>query len=367
MAAAQATRREFLATATAAGLGWAGRARAQAGTRAPVPRVNGGINVQPLRRFGADAPGARPLIVPELVDAQLQQVYELGFDGIRITVPFADTANLLASLAYVRAARAVGLDGVCILTDFSGLSTAQALWDARRRPELLLALCELFARPPAPAGPAVSEVGRIAFQILNEPTHFVGLAPDVYVREILRPTFAELKRIAPDVIVVAAAEVGNTAGPLRVRVMLEAGLQDFCDRIAYHVYSEDVLEALSGNVDRLVWITESGASGTARHLPWVRDTFALIRAGIDDVSRIFYYDLFDAQPGGFRAFDVVADSLGGYRAVAESVDLVDYWRSRVRAAEGGRPSARWSELVPDVTAYFADAADLRVVERLERL
>ncbi len=366
MNAARRTRREFLAAAAGLGLGTVARARG-AGAPELVPRVNGAINVQPLRRFGADPPGARPLIVPELVALQLEQVYELGFDGLRVSVPFADTANLLAALAYVRAARAVGIDGVCILTDFSGFASAQALIDERRRPQLLELLVELFARPPAPASAMLRDVGRIAFQVLNEPTHFVGLAPDVYVRSILRPAFADLKRLAPEVIVVSAAEVGNTAGPLRVRAMLEAGLQDFCDRIAYHVYSEDVIGPLGGNVDRLVWITESGASGSARHLPWVRDTFERIRTGIEDVSRIFYYDLFDAQPGGFRAFDVVADGLGGYRAVAESAELVDFWRARVRRAAADRPTARWSELVPDVTRYFADSADLRLVERLERL
>jgi hypothetical protein len=368
MHAPRSNRREFLGAALVAGAGWglAGRSFAQSALRGPVPKVNGGVNVQPLRRFGVDAPGAQPLIDPGLVEVQLEQAYALGFDGLRITVPFADTSNLLASLAYVRAARAVGIDAVCILTDFSGLATAQALLDARRRPELLTALVELFARPVAPAGPAVPEIGRIAFQILNEPTHFTGLAPESYVREVLRPTFTDLKRLAPEVIVVSAAEVGNTAGPLRVRAMLEAGLQDFCDRIAYHVYSEKAIGALGGNVDRLVWITESGASEGARHLPWVRDVFPRIRAGIDDVSRIFYYVLYGTEPG-FRVIDIVPGDAGGWRARDESAELLAFWRARVRAAEGGRVSATWRELVPDVTAYFATRADLRVVERLERL
>ena len=359
------TRREFLAAAAAAAL--AASARGQAPSRATVPKVNGGLNVQPLRRFGRDAPGAQPLIVPELVDLQLGLAYEWGFDGLRVTVPFDDTPNLLAALAYLRAARAVGLDAVAILADFSGLSTAQALLDARRRPRLLEALVGLLARPVAVADPAVREPGRIAFQVLNEPTHFLGLPPDAYVRDVLRPTFVELKRLAPEVIVVSAAEVGNTAGPLRVRAMIDAGLQDFCDRIAYHVYSEKVIEPLAGDVNRLVWVTESGATGTERHLPWVKDVFPRIRAGIADVSRIFYFDLFDPQPGGFRAVDIVPDGAGGFRAAFESADLVGYWTSRVREAESGRASLAWRELVPDVTAYFADAADLRLVERLETL
>lgn len=360
------TRRAFLGAAAGAGLALPLRGQAPPSVLPLVPKVNGGLNVQPLRRFGQDEPGARPLIVPELVDLQLRGVYELGFDGLRITVPLADTGTLLAAIPYVRAARAVGVDALCILSDFSGFSMARALFDARLRSALLAAYAELFARPVAAASPALRRIGRIAFQVLNEPVHFLGLPPDVYVREILRPTFDELKRLDPEIIVVSAAEVGNVDGPLRVRAMLLAGLEDACDRIAYHVYSRKVVPQLADHVRKLVWITESGAQGTANHLPWVRDVFPEIRAGIRDASRIFYYDLFDPQPGAFRVIGIEPDPAGGYRAVPESAELIAYWTARVRAAEGGQPSAAWRDLVPDVTAYGASAADLRLVERLER-
>jgi hypothetical protein len=243
---------------------------------------------------------------------------------------------------------------------------AQVLHDARRRPLLLQAYRELFAGPVVPAPSATPRVGRVAFQVLNEPTHSVGLPPDLYVGEVLRPVFDELKRTGPEVIVVAAAEVGNVDGPGRMRAMLQAGLELSCDRIAYHVYSRKVIPLLSDDVRKLVWITESGASGTSNHLPWVRDVFPEILAGIQDVSRIFYFDLFDPHPGGFRLIDIVPDG-GGYRAVPESLALIEHFAARVRAAQGAEPAAAWRDLVPDVTAYFATAEDLRVVDRLGRL
>lgn len=359
------TRREFLAAGGAAAVTAA--ARGQSPPLLPlVPKVNGGINVQPLRRFGPEAPGAQPLIVPELIDLQLRAAYELGFDGLRTTVPFVDPGNLLAAIPYVRAARAVGIDVLCILSDFAGFAMARALHDPRRRPLLLQAYRELFARPVAPALSATPRVGRIAFQVLNEPVHSVGLPPEVYVGELLRPVFDELKRADPELIVVAAAEVGNVDGPGRMRAMLQAGLEFGCDRIAYHVYSRKVIPLLSDHVRKLVWITESGASGTANHLPWVREVFPEILAGIKDASRIFYFDLFDPQPGGFRLIDIVPDG-AGYRAVPESLALLEHFLARVRTAQAGQPVAAWRDLVPDVTAYFATSDDLLIVDRLGRL
>src|SRR5262249_36049169 len=76
----------------------------------PLPRVNGGINVQPLRSF-APTPATGPAIQPELVDLQLRLLYELGFESMRITITYNRfSADFLAAIPYVRAARALGIE-----------------------------------------------------------------------------------------------------------------------------------------------------------------------------------------------------------------------------------------------------------------
>lgn len=326
-----------------------------------VPKVNGGINVHPLRRLDRDPNEREPLIVPDLVALQLREVYGLGFDGLRITAPFGDRGSFLAAIPYARAARALGIDAVVVLSDFSGFTLAQALYSDRRRPAVLRLYETVFAGPVVPATSAVRAPGRIAFQILNEPTHFLGIPPEVYVNEVLRPCFLELKGYDPDRIVVSAAEVGNVDGPPRIRAMLEAGLEKWCDRLAYHVYSRKVISLLQANVTELVWVTESGSTGTEQHLGWVRDTFPEIRAQIPDVSRIFYYDLFDGERGLYRLLDIQADG-SSFRAVVESAELCAFFAQRVATAAAGGPLLGFDTLIPDIRAYYPSASDVRAYE-----
>jgi hypothetical protein len=333
-----------------------------------VPKVNGGINLQPLRRLDPRDPDAA--IVPDLVALQLRAVYELGFDGIRVTAPFSDRSNFLAAIPYVRAARALGIDAVVVLADFAGLSLARALFDDRRRPAVLRLYQTVFGAAPLPVRPGLGGlgpggVGRVAFQILNEPAHFLGVPPEVYVRELLTPCFVALKLDAPDIIVVAAAEVGNVDGPPRIRAMLEAGLEYVSDRVAYHIYSRAVIPLLAPHVKSLVWVTESGAAGTGLHLGWVRDTFPEIFDQIPDVSRIFYFDLFDGERGVYRLLDIQPDG-PGFRAVVESTDLHAFLADKVRARAGGQPLLGFDALIPDIRAYFPTAADLLAYEEASR-
>lgn len=342
-------------------------ARASDDTAIPVPKVNGGINVHPLRRLDEDPAEQDPVIVPDLVALQVRAAYELGFDGLRITAPFGDRGNFLAAIPYARAARALGIDAVVVLADFAGLTLAQALHDSEWRSDVLALYSSVFGPPPAPAGPGLGlggrAVGRVAFQILNEPTHFLGVPPAVYVHEFLAPCYTELKATSPQVIVVSAAEVGNVDGPARVRAMLEAGLESVTDRVAYHIYSRAAIPLLSANVKQLVWVTESGSSGTASHLPWVRDTFPEIRARIGDVTRIFYYDLFDPEHGVYRILDIQAEG-DGYRAAVESTGLHGFLADKVAAAAAGRPLLGFEALVPDIRAYFPTEADVRAYDEV---
>jgi hypothetical protein len=388
-------RRRFLRLSAGAGLGWAGAMAAGCGASVLppagsegqpvgaeaggtsddaifVPKVNDGINIHPLRRLDAEVNDQELVIVPELVALQLRTVYELGFDGIRLTAPFGSRANLLGAIPYVRAARALGIDACVVLSTFAGLTPAQALWSGEKRPEMLGLFNQLFAAPPLPAGPDAGGlgpkgVGRIAFQILNEPALFFGLPPDVYVREFLIPSHAELKRLNPQVIVVAAAEVGTEDGPARVRAMLEAGLEGACDRVAYHIYGTEVLERLPEHIRSVVWITESGAAPTSAHARWVREVFPAIKTRLVDATRIFFYDLFDNEPGRHRILNIRAGADGGYEAIVESPEVYAYWQQVVAEKAAGRPLRAFSDLIPDITAYFPTAADIAAYDEVAQL
>jgi hypothetical protein len=333
-----------------------------------APKVNGAINVQPLRCLGCSA--TDETIDPALVALQLAAVYELGFDGLRITAPLGDRNSFLAAIPYVRAARALGIDALVLLADFSGLTLARALHDDRRRRAILKLYADVFAPAPEPVRPGLGGLGprgtgRIAFQILNEPVGFVGVPPDVYVREILAPCWQDLTDMADGVIVVGAAEAGNKSGPPRMHAMLEAGLEQKCDRIAYHVYTRDVIPMLSDNVRQIVWITESGSAGTASHLAWVRDVFPEIRDRIGDVLRIFYFDLFDSDRGVYRVLDIVREG-DAYVEVVESVALHDHWSARVSAAAAGHPVIGFDTLIPDIRVYFPAAPDIEAFDGAPR-
>jgi hypothetical protein len=255
---------------------------------------------------------------------------------------------------------------VVALSPPSGFVVARTLFDDRTRLPVLKLYDALLATPPAPAAPGAGGlgpggVGRIAFQILNEPALFFGIPPDVYVRELLGPCFADLHELDPRIIVVAAAEVGTLDGPPRMRAMFEAGLEDVCDRVAFHIYDPAVIPALSANVKGLVWVTESGAAGTDRHLSWVRDTDEEIRARLPDVSRIFHFDLYDSDRGKYRLIDVQQQG-ATYRVVTESADLYAYFARSVAQAAAGRAILPFESLIPDIRAYFPTSADVQAYD-----
>ncbi len=134
------------------------------------------------------------------------------------------------------------------------------------------------------------------------------------------------------------------------------------DRVAFHVYSTRFIECLSALTQKPVWITESGAEGTAQHLDWFTSTFEEIRSGFPLVERIYWFDLFDFQPNRFRLFDIVRDPGEGFRAVEESVELIAFLKNRVNEASGGT-RASYEELIPDIMLYFPTEEDLRIIEQ----
>lgn len=345
------------------GLSSATAALAPSAPRPPLPRVNGGINVSPLRRFEPNTGFTRPIIIPKLVDLQMKLLYELGFEQMRITISFERFGpNFLAAIPYVRAARALGIDVLGIIGQFAGADLVRAVTNDATRDEVLETYARIFGAFVPGASESIESPGRFEAQILNEPTNFDGLPPDVYVRSFLRPAYLHLKEDDPAISIVAAAPVSSAEGILRLQRMIETGLEDVCDRVAYHIYTTRFLDRLAKLTTKPVWVTESGAEGTARHLDWLTSTFDTIRTRIPAVERIYWFDLFDFQPNGFRLFDIVPDPLTEFRTVAESDQSVSWLRARVRDASGDVPRATYEELIPDITLYLPTEEDIRAIE-----
>lgn len=327
----------------------------------PVPRVNGGINIQPLRRFDTFTGFDPPLIVPELVDLQMKLLYELGFEHIRLTLSFNRFGpDFLAGIPYVRAARALGIDVLGVIGQFSGFDLVQALSRPGTREEVLDVYQLIFDDFVPPASPAIRP-GAFTVQLLNEPTHFLGIPPDVYVRDFLAPSMVHLKDDDPGLLVVAAAPVGSMEGLLRMRVMFEVGVELFCDRVAYHVYNERLIPHLDGMARLPIWVTESGMSPPERHLEWITGMFERIRNEVSGVERIFYFDLFDFRPQHFRLIDIEPGPDGSFSPVVESEAAIQYFRRRVNEASGDQPRAGYRDLIPDITRYFPTEEDLGLI------
>jgi len=331
----------------------------------PIPRIQGGINVQPVRRLEGQTGFTEPLIIPGLVDLQLRQIYELGFEWMRITISFDNFGpEFLAAIPYVRAARALGIHVLGIITQFAGRDLVRALARPQTREEVLRVYLSLFDDFVPPASPEIERPGIFAAQILNEPTHFTGVTPQTYVREFLAPVFNDLKNEDPQLMVVSAAAVSNADGLLRTRAMLETGIEQFCDAIAYHIYDTrwiPWLANMSQSSERPVWVTESATTPTERHLEWITETFPAIREGIESVEQIFYFHLFDNAPRQFRLIDIAAEPDGSFREIVESSEAVAHFASRVAEASGGIARAQYRDLIPDITRYFPTAEDLAVI------
>ncbi len=192
------------------------RRRRRRRQRPLLPRVNGSINIQPVWIFPSEEEPEEIAIIPQIVDLQMQAIYELGFKGIRLTLSF-DTLglNLLGAIPYVRAARALGIQVLGIIGEFGfGHDLARALVDPIKRRIVLDGYLELYDKPISPASPHVDQCDPLAFQIFNEPTNFLGIGPADYVRTFLAPAYDYLKQRQPDIPIVSAAPIGQDRGVL---------------------------------------------------------------------------------------------------------------------------------------------------------
>ena len=182
-------------------------------------------------------------------------------------------------------------------------------------PELRLTVLQvyldIFNRQSLPA-PGVDRIGTFTVQVLNEPTHAFAIPPRQYVQHFLRPVYSDLKALAPELTVVSAAPVGNRNGVLRAHEMFRAGLERYCDRVAFHIYERESIRHFAGLSSLPVWITESSVVGPERHLDWVTSVYDEIHQMLGNVEHIFYFDLFDLVPRQFRLFSLTADETNGF-------------------------------------------------------
>ncbi len=80
-----------------------------------------------------------------------------------------------------------------------------------------------------------------------------------------------------------------------------------------------------------------------------------------DVTRIFYYDLFDTTAGAYRVLNIEPEG-DGFRAIVESTALHGYWTERVQAAAAGNSLVDFATLVPDIRLYFPTPADVEAFD-----
>ena len=318
--------------------------------------------MHPVRRL--DRTDNLPVIIPEVVDLQMREVYNLGIQHIRTTVTFDAFGfgrSFLGAIPYVRAARALGIDVLGLIGNLDfGLDLPRVLANPELRTPVLKVYLDVLTRQPLPA-PGVDRIGELTVQVLNEPTHAFAIPPRQYVQQFLRPVYADLKALAPGLTVVSAAPVGNRHGVLRAREMFRAGLERYCDRVAFHVYEREVIPHFAGLSSLPVWITESGALGPERHLDWATSVYDEIHRMLGNVEHIFYYDLFDLMPRQYRLFGLMPNQTDGVALQPESIGLVDHLARRVEDATEGRPQAPYEALIPDITAYFPTAQDHRII------
>ena len=292
----------------------------------------------------------------------MKNLYELGFEQLRITISFEHFGpDFLAAIPYVRAARALGIDVVGIIDSFAGFDLLEALMDSRTRGEVFDTYQKIFGGSVLKASKDIEREGTFSAQILNEPTYFYGISPIDYVRNFLRPAYLHLKEIDPSTLVVAAAPVSSAEGFLRAIQMIETGSENYCDRIAFHIYSKRFIERLADLTDKPVWITESAVEGPANHLEWFTDVFPKIRNTMPRVEQIYWFDLFDFNPGSFRLYNIIADPTDEYRSVEESTALISHLKQRVFETTEGK-QLPYEDLISDIMIYFPTEEDLRIIE-----
>ena len=155
------------------------------------------------------------------------------------------------------------------------------------------------------------------WQILNEPQLFEGISERTYVQTYLAPSFERIKERDPGITVVSAAPVGNTDGPDRFRALVDAGVADWCDVVAIHVYTSSP-DAYAGLVARPIWVTETGSPDPGARRGFFERTVRPMFGPPLGAERVFWFEMLDERLTGFGLIgpDGAPTETGTYEAIA---------------------------------------------------
>jgi hypothetical protein len=229
------------------------------------------------------------------LDLQFDALRRLRPPSVRLTLGLVTDTD--AARPYIRAVA----DPIGLVSDFRLFRIGAAEW-----PNLVEATLRRY--------PTVRRA-----ELLNEPDHFNGLAPDRYVREYLRPGYERIRERLPGVQVVAAAPVGDRKrGPDAFRRMTDAGADEVCDYRAVHVYFDDAgaLSTIAGATRRPILVTETGTSSASQHVRWYTEVIPQIRATFG-TDQVFWYVLLESAslaggtvPYSHLGFSVISSTPG---------------------------------------------------------
>jgi hypothetical protein len=148
----------------------------------------------------------------------------------------------------------------------------------------------------------------IGWQIWNEPnmvsdeqnvTLNLAESPENYL-ELLSGAYQIIKQSAPrDKVIAAATTAINQNFPATLnynKALKEAGIEQFCDIWTAHYYSEQYerflflgIAEFMNQINKPIWITESGAQGVNSQLAYGQRTWPLLRENVAKIARIYIY------------------------------------------------------------------------------
>jgi hypothetical protein len=156
-----------------------------------------------------------------------------------------------------------------------------------------------------------------AIQVWNEPNMEVNgdnsvmgfvNSPATYA-EFLSLASSTIRSVAPRLLVVNAATTAiNQNFPATLdynEQMIQAGVLDAVDRFAIHYYGEQfervvrnngVADFLNQNINKPIWVTESGEQGFNKQLRYVERAWPFLKEKIPGISRFYYYQFTENTP-----------------------------------------------------------------------
>jgi hypothetical protein len=220
---------------------------------------------------------------------QLNCLNRLRAQWLRISIPYSD---LYAARSFV--GRGCAILGV--ITDYAGQGGfIEQL--SNNLQEILMTYFETY--------PSIKY-----WQLLNEPSSFWNISPTDYVNNYLQPAWNFIRANYPQLALISAAPKGNSQGPILMAEMAAAGLENYCNRVAVHIYNAVTIINYVNILKKPIWVTETGVADQMQHIAWARDTLKSVRAALNP-ERIFWYVLWDESQYSLINIDETSGSLTG--------------------------------------------------------